>query len=907
MPHWRSVLIGFSSAVLFSVFTVTGLFVRFENRVYDFFLNFRPKRERLESVVFLDVDNEAIAFNGVFPWPRSVMADGLLRLKEYGARVVIFDIEYVDKGPQGVNDIYLEQDLPQEFDRTFSGINDNMTDLFNSLLQGYISRTEAAQYAGELSRYIDAEKEALLENAAAVARDNDDYLARASALFGNSWATLNLRNSPLESEQASRRIMAQELFSYPLNAYPEAGESGFVDILPPIPSFAGAARGAGFTRAYVDGDGVRRRIDLVQKLNGFWYLQLAFAPLVDILENPELSLEKNKLVLKNARLPSGTVKDIAIPLDSDGRMLLDWPPTSYENSYTHFSFAALSRLEQAEAEIEKMTALLSSSENLYTFSAYDDSLAGVPALLYRIEEILRSADAAKARAVADCSDTAFQEYVALRDSGRELLYDFLELGFEEKITSLGTELAERFPDTAELIRGECEYLGIAAGNLRVNLEDFDRIQNTFSGFLAGKYCIVGQTDAGTTDIGVNPFFNEYVNVGTQGVVLDTILSESFISFLSPWWNIFFSVIMTTLLIFFLAWFPPVWRAVLGFLSTLFVILLSLALFIVTGTYFRIVGPVLGLVLAVVFREIIAYIMSDREKQFIRRAFSTYVSDDVVREIIADPSRLHLGGIKRHMSAIFTDLRNFSTIAEKLEPEDLVNLLNRYLTAMSDVILKEKGTIDKYEGDAIIAFFGAPLPTDDHAMRACLSAITIKRTEKELNRIVLENNLTSQPLLTRIGINTGSMIVGNMGTENKKNYTIMGNTVNLASRLEGVNKQYGTWILAGESTVKETGDALLTRRLDRVRVKGINEPVRIYELMETKDAAESWQKETAERFESALEFFEQRDWEKALKEFREIAGFAPVDNPTKFYLKRCEDFIKNPPDNDWDGVLTLSEK
>jgi adenylate cyclase len=588
-------------------------------------------------------------------------------------------------------------------------------------------------------------------------------------------------------------------------------------------------------------------------------------------------------------------------------MFLDWPLTSFENSYTHFSFAALSRLEQAEAEIERAVSILSSSENLYAFSAYDDSIAGVPSLLYRVEELLLSAGAVKSQAVADTSDAAFQSYLDLRGEAWEALHDFLDIGFEEKIKALGEELAGRFSDDADLIREECAYLESAAGNLRANFEDFGLIQSRFSGFLEGKYCIVGQTDAGTTDIGVNPFYNEYVNVGTQGVVLDTILSESFISFVSPWWNALYTIAVTTLLIFSLAWLGPGLRATLGLLSTLVVLFASLFLFTFSGVYLGITGPVLALSLAAVFREIIAYVMSDREKKFIRKAFSTYVSDDVVKEIIADPSRLQLGGVKRHMSALFTDIRNFTTVAEKLEPEDLVSLLNRYLTAMSDVILKEKGTIDKYEGDAIIAFFGAPLDLADHALRTCMSAITIKRTEKELNKTLLEGGLSPAPLLTRIGINTGSMVAGNMGTDNKMNYTIMGNTVNLASRLEGANKQYGTWILAAESTIKETGNLLLVRRLDRVRVVGINEPVRIYELMETMEAAEDWQKKTAEDFEEALVLFEQQDWAAAAEKFDELTAFAPADGPSKIYRKRCEDYLQSPPAADWDGVFDLAEK
>jgi len=312
-----------------------------------------------------------------------------------------------------------------------------------------------------------------------------------------------------------------------------------------------------------------------------------------------------------------------------------------------------------------------------------------------------------------------------------------------------------------------------------------------------------------------------------------------------------------------------------------------------------------MVSAVVLREIISYAGSEREKEFIRKAFSTYVSDDVVKEIISDPSRLQLGGTKRQMTAVFTDLKGFSTMSERLDPETIVSILNRYLTAMSDVVLAEKGTIDKYIGDAIVAFFGAPVEMPDHALRACLSAITMKRVEKELNKAILVEKVSSVPLLTRIGINTGSMVAGNMGTENKMNYTIMGNAVNLAARLESANKQYGTWILAPERTVREAGDRILSRKLDRIRVVGIKEPIRIYELLNTVEEATPGEKELVEIFHQAMDYYDRREWQEAMQGFWE--SMAIDGGPSEMYLKRCEDFMENPPDDDWDGVYNLTAK
>jgi class 3 adenylate cyclase len=292
---------------------------------------------------------------------------------------------------------------------------------------------------------------------------------------------------------------------------------------------------------------------------------------------------------------------------------------------------------------------------------------------------------------------------------------------------------------------------------------------------------------------------------------------------------------------------------------------------------------------------------------LRRAFSTYLSEDVVEEIVADPSRLQLGGIERHMTAMFTDVKGFTGIAEKLSPEHLVDLLNCYLSSMSDIILEQKGTIDKYEGDAIVSFFGAPLDLPDHALRACTAAIIMKRLEGEVNAHIMKNGISPTPMLTRIGINSGNMVVGNMGTMKKMNYTIISNAVNLASRLEGVNKQYGTWILAAEATIQETGDIFLTRRLDQIRVVGMHEPVRVYEILETKADAPDALHKLANLFQSAQELFEARDWKKAEEKFNRILKMTPHDGPSLFYRKRCRQYQKHPPKSNWDGILNITEK
>ena len=292
---------------------------------------------------------------------------------------------------------------------------------------------------------------------------------------------------------------------------------------------------------------------------------------------------------------------------------------------------------------------------------------------------------------------------------------------------------------------------------------------------------------------------------------------------------------------------------------------------------------------------------------LRKVLSAYLSGDVVEAIIADPKRLQLGGVKKYMTVLFTDLENFSSIAEGMNPEDVIHLLNHYLSAMSDVILTENGTIDKFEGDAIITFFGAPLELPDHALRACKSAILMKRLEAEMNKKLIEQGISPLPLFTRIGINTGEMVVGNMGTDRKMNYTVIGNPVNIASRLEGVNKRYGTWILTTDETLKECGDAVFSRRLDRVRVAGIKEPLQIFEVLELLNDATSEMKKWVALFHEALDIFETRNWSAAAAAFERVLEQNSDEAASLVYLDRCRRYLEEPPAADWDGVFDFNVK
>ena len=300
---------------------------------------------------------------------------------------------------------------------------------------------------------------------------------------------------------------------------------------------------------------------------------------------------------------------------------------------------------------------------------------------------------------------------------------------------------------------------------------------------------------------------------------------------------------------------------------------------------------------------------EKEKRFIKAAFEHYLSPAVISELMKDPKMLNLGGEQRVMTAFFSDVQKFSSISEKLTPTELVALLNEYLSAMTDIIISRKGTIDKYEGDAIIAFWGAPVYMEDHAIQACYAAIEMQQKLAELRELWKKEGRPPfiYNMRMRIGINTGEMVVGNMGSKFRMDYTMMGDNVNLASRLEGANKFYGTYTMISEFTYEHVKDHVEARELDKIRVVGKEKPVTVYELLAKKGELDPTFKKGIEIFTEALELYRNRKFEDALKLFNRVFEFIKDDTPTKVYIERCQTFIASPPPEDWDGVYTLTSK
>jgi adenylate cyclase len=333
---------------------------------------------------------------------------------------------------------------------------------------------------------------------------------------------------------------------------------------------------------------------------------------------------------------------------------------------------------------------------------------------------------------------------------------------------------------------------------------------------------------------------------------------------------------------------------------------SLELFTRQNYLLTTISPILAVLAGYVSSTVYHFVVERKQRLLIKAMFSTYVNPSVVEELIINPEKLKLGGERRELTVLFSDIEGFTTISEGMTPETLVGLLNEYLSAMTEIVFKNDGTLDKYEGDAVMAFWGAPIPQSDHALRACFSALQMQNKLASIRSSWQER--WRAPLNIRVGINTGEMVVGNMGGFGKFDYTVIGDSVNLASRLEGANKQYRSGIIVSERTYELVKERLIGRELDLIAVKGRVAPLRIFELLGVSNGApgQTWE-EFLGLYTAGLTFYRSRNWKGAKKKFKEALALKPDDYPSQLYVERSSHYTVNPPPVGWNGVFVMQTK
>jgi adenylate cyclase len=428
------------------------------------------------------------------------------------------------------------------------------------------------------------------------------------------------------------------------------------------------------------------------------------------------------------------------------------------------------------------------------------------------------------------------------------------------------------------------------------------------GTFKDKIVLVGASATGIGDLRVTPFGGlDFPGVEIHANLIDNILNRQLLTRGAKQWltDLGFILLFGIPLGIWLAVVQPRWMA-LGFVLVLpFAGIVYWAF--LHGWWLNFIVPALfTLVPNVSLVALYRVLIEEQEKRKVRGAFQQYVSPEVIRRLLSDPERVKPR--KTSVTVLFSDIRGFTSISEKLDAQELADLLNGYLTEMTRIIFRNQGTLDKYIGDAVMAIWGAPFDEPGHARRCCEAAVNMLARLEDLQK---DWRARGQPVLEiGIGINTGVASVGNMGSALRYGYTAMGDSVNLASRLEGLNKEYGTRIIISDSTRAALGDdSVLVRELDLIRVKGKMQPVTIYELMraEPDPAKHKETTELIELFERGHLAYKQRYWGTAKKIFEAMLARWPDDGPSRIFLARCDEYLAEEPAADWDGVYVMKHK
>ncbi|MCR5125559.1 MAG: CHASE2 domain-containing protein [Treponema sp.] len=925
--------VGLSSLVAFSTL---------DFKIADLFQRILPSTEESPQVSMLNINDDSVKNIGTWPFSRDVYAKSFVTLKELGAEAIISDLSFVDESQAQVNLKYIKEDVPNMIDEEFSGINENFTGFLQSKEGAGFTDEEIESSSSEFSAANDEIKGRIKDDVERAVSDVDQILGNTLSIIDNAYLTLTFANEYEVSEE-SQAFLKDKIALKNVHGENDTLTPEYKGVLPAIGKLLVHAKSAGFVNTKPDADGYTRRVHLLVKYNGDYYGQLTLPSLLDRLGNPEIEVTNSSITLKNAKI-NGRTKDISIPRDKTGAMLLKFPKKQFHDYNCISLWEAYSISEREES--------VKNNINLMYDAGFFDSLDENP---YDISEAAKFNLDVLMNSAYESPDITFNEYLELRKN----YFEVLEVVFAG---ALQKTLLEENKDDAEVVKYINDTFEVAKENYKSLID----ARNELKEKVKGRTFLIGTTATSTTDYGLNQYEEHYPNPGVHYTVQDMILAEDFVNDCPIWFSIAIALILCFSYSFITIKVKDTLLQILIGIGLIAIeIAFLLAVFFVTRTYVGTAVPTISLLLTFVSIIILGFIVASNDKKFLKNAFSQCLSPDVVDQVVNNPSSFKLGGETVEMSAIFTDIQKFSSFSELLTAPQLVALLNYYLTRMSDIIMGEKGTVDKYEGDAIVAFVGAPIKMSDHATRICSAALKMKKAEIEMNaeivkiatlsddalkakideqvnaledekeqaevreklctlyetfRIMVKNKKT---LFTRIGINSGEMTAGYMGSDNKKNYTMMGNNVNLASRLEGVNKQYSTaGIMISEHTRKLLGDRFVVRSLDRVQVVNVKTPMRLYELVAEKSESNEQLLKYMENWEKVLKVFEARDYAKALEYLKKLSSMKieqyPDDKVAKYYINLIENFfIKGtyPTDKDdagvafnpENGVFTLLQK
>ena len=901
--------------------------------------------DRAEDIVIVDIDENALSKYGPYnEWTRDMHARVVQRLEDGGAAAVAFDI------------LFKNADFGNRHARRAESVLEKL----------YPDKKWISDY-DRIRRAYDSDSilvRAITDNPNVIVCGT--FNSRTDYKHQSQWM-------PLSTEQRAREVDASPTFSLSQVSSVEEVESK--DLLDNVfPELSHAAKNFGVVNATPDDDGILRQMRMLYRFpnENIWpeassriYPTLSLVTLMHLFGTTPDSVK----IAMGKHIDLG--KPFGIYRDSAGTLRTTYPQFSYpmvreilRHRETLSSRNVRDSLSGNFLEISAQIRIVKDSAGLLTVLTDDgDFLPGDPDMGTFAKEVLAFFE---------------KDIESLEKGSSKWLSAELDFHFNEKkgrwipnYTILSPDVLDDLyrTDTASILAlkpgeemrfGKNKRIPIDnRGNFLLHFKSPYNIspdQRTFQhisyydvaegridpAMYQGKIFILGSAAPAMFDFYATPHDDHFPAVLVHATILQNVLTDDYIRSEFPNPAIYIATAIFAILIGLFA---------SQYLAVLFLILLFMAsivvsyLFFANGLYVGCTTYLIEGILAFLGSFLVRFYFENRDKTFLDKSFKQYISDKLIDEMLSSEKEPELGGEKKYLTAFFTDIQGFSSISEEIgDPKKLVDLLNDYLTAMTDIVKDDnQGTLDKYEGDAIIAFFGAPSPIEHQRRNALLSALAMQKAQKLLRtnwkrgknhagKNFAENIAYPESVYrmhTRIGINSGEILVGNMGSETRKNYTIMGDAVNLASRLESIGKQYGTYILASEETLSGKADPLdktdyrdvfITRPIDRLRVVGKSEAVQVYELLGMPGDPEAGSLELlASLWKKALTFYYAQRWDEAIEAFEETKMLEPHlqakdpgarPTPSEVFIERAIAYKVNPPTKPgepWDGIYTATSK
>ncbi|MFC1724897.1 CHASE2 domain-containing protein [candidate division KSB1 bacterium] len=906
-----NLLIAISVSILVIFASLSKFYEITEYKLYDQRFLIRGPVHFDPDVATIDIDGVSLGEEGRFQdWTRDKHASLVQSIYDMGAKMVGFDIYFPEPSEKFMNyrDLVKNEEYLQNENVSKEFIESNFPDHDEHLAQ-------------------------VLEKTGIV------FLGQSFKLGETGDSSYIEHNTIIPKGEAYESYRALENYWIDDPEIKGSGISQYVEIEPPILKLITSAKGVAFAMTVADIDGSVRKYPLIVEYDGKIFPSLALSMFCSHIgvDVKDIKIKPGAYIdVPEGTSPSGEKIKIRIPIDEKGKMLVNWAGKWSEKDFLHIPYVAavnFSSLIRQEIILRKIKKIYHSKKDL--FNAID----------FETGEFND-----------DVINSFMEEYEKTEGSIDEIVPDIyftliLVIEMEKDIINNIEYSEDKYPPGQSEMYAQLKYTYDMAEQLKTDpnltLDEISRLINEpqlnkiSSGFylltdiirekelkeddyplyflspdiggkilypedFEGKVFFYGLTAAGTWDLNPMPYMDRYPMLGLHANAFNTMLMGSFLKRLSVFQNIFIMLGLGVLIGFIVPVFKPINAAVMMAAIAIAYLVLAQYMFQSHGLWIDVLGPVTILLFGYTSATVYNFFSEEQEKKMIRGIFSRYVTKSVVDELIQNPDMVKLGGEKKVLTVFFSDVAGFTTISEALTPEELVALLNEYLTAMTNIVLSYDGMIDKYEGDAIMAVFGAPIHFDDHPTRACHVSLDMQNELINLRKKWKEENRPE--LYVRIGLNTGPMVVGNMGAADRFDYTVMGDSVNLGARLEGANKQYGTNIMISEFTYEMCKNDIESRFLDLLRVKGKNLPVTVYEVLAKKnDGLSGDMKKIVELYNQGLEYYRSLDWDNGIKSFEEALNIDPNDGPSKVYLERCKQCKINPPPSDWDGVFVMTTK